>query len=324
MHDPLSIWLEDTFGVTQREGRLIRTEPQSIEGLQHRRRENEQAGAAHRLHTLTGVSIDRCIQVIQEGLLAGYTCSPDPITGRSPFAFRLHQFISKGDAIYASLNSDPYLTFQGQTFVPGDRSRVLLPLVFCRECGQEYYSVRRIERSENGLSFSHVYIHRLPGVVEEEEGQEGFLYYSQDNPLPDDEDALVDRLPEEWLEEFHGSLRVRRNRLKDVPQAVRVQPDGKEIERDKRDEQGLDMHFLHAPFRFCLNCGVSYGGRQRNDFSKLASLSSEGRSTATTILSLSAMLRVKEDPHHTIPPKMLSFTDNRRMPRYRRVISTTS
>ncbi len=311
LHDPLSIWLEDTFGVSLREGRLVRTEPQSIEGLQHRRRENEQAGAAHRLHMLTGVSINRCIQVIQEGLLAGYTCSPDPITGRSPFAFRLHQFISKGDAIYASLDADPYLTFQGQTFVPGDRSRVLLPLVFCRECGQEYYSVRRIERSEDGISFSNVYINRLPGVVEQEEGQEGFLYYSQENPWPEDEDALLERLPEEWLEEFHGSLRVRRTRLRDVPQAVRVQPDGKEIERDRRAERGLDMHFLHAPFRFCLNCGVSYGGRQRNDFSKLASLSSEGRSTATTILSLSAMLRVKEDPHHTIPPKMLSFTDNR-------------
>ena len=25
--------------------------------------------------------------------------------------------------------------------MPGDRERVLLPLVFCRECGQEYYCV---------------------------------------------------------------------------------------------------------------------------------------------------------------------------------------
>jgi len=311
LRDLLSLWLEDTFGVTVRDGRLVRTEPQSIEGLEHRRHEQEQRGAAHRLQMLTGVPLDRCIRVIQEGLLAGYTCSPDPTTGRPPFAFRLHQFISKGDTLYASLETHPYMTFQGQQFVPGDRSRVLLPFVFCRECGQEYYSVHRIERTDNVRSLSNVYINRLPGALEDEEGQEGFLYYSQDHPWPTDEDALIERLPEEWLEEFHGMLRVRRHRQKDMPQAVRVQPDGTEIDSERRDELALGMHFLPAPFRFCLNCGVSYGGRQRNDFSKLASLSSEGRSTATTILSLSAMLRVKEDPLSTIPPKMLSFTDNR-------------
>jgi serine phosphatase RsbU (regulator of sigma subunit) len=32
-----------------------------------------------------------------------------------------------------------------QRFVPGDRGRLLFPLTFCRECGQEYYTVRLIE-----------------------------------------------------------------------------------------------------------------------------------------------------------------------------------
>ncbi len=311
LRDPLSVWLEDTFGITTREGRLVRTEPQSIEGLQHGEHNGAKGGAAHRLSALTGISLERCIHVIQEGLLAGYTCSPNPITGRPPFAFRLHQFISKGDTVYASLEANPHLTFQGQQFVPGDRSRVLLPLIFCRECGQEYYSVRRAQRQEDFLSFSTVYIDRFLNVPDEEQGQAGFLYYSQDIPWPTDEDTLIERLPEEWLEEFRGTLRVRRNRREILPQAVRVRPDGVEIDLDKRDEIALDMHFVSTPFRFCLNCGVSYGSRQRNDFSKLASLSSEGRSTATTILSLSAMLRVKEDPLQTLPKKMLSFTDNR-------------
>lgn len=311
LRDPLSIWLEDVFGITTREGCLVRTEPQSIEGLQHRSPSNAQRGAAHALHTLTGVPLERCIRAIQEGLLAGYTCTPDPLTGHSPFAFRLHQFISKGDTLYASLGPQPYLTFQGQQFVPGDRSRVLLPLVFCRECGQEYYSVRRIEQIEALHRLATHYIDRLPGALEEEGGREGFLYFSQAHPWPLDEDTLIDRLPEEWLEEFRGVLRVQRRLQRLVPQAVRVRADGKEIESHERDEVAWDMHFFPAPFRFCLNCGVSYGGRQHNDFSKLASLSSEGRSTATTILSLSAMLHVKDNPHQTMPPKMLSFTDNR-------------
>lgn len=63
LHDPLSIWLEDTFGVMVRAGRLVRTAPQSIEGPQHHGR-NEPRGAASRLHTLTGVPFERCIRVI--------------------------------------------------------------------------------------------------------------------------------------------------------------------------------------------------------------------------------------------------------------------
>lgn len=50
-----------------------------------------------------------------------------------------------------------------------------------------------------------------------------------------------------------------------------------------------------APFRFCLHCTVSYGFRQSSDFAKLTYLGSEGRSTATTILSLSAARALRRD-----------------------------
>ncbi len=67
------------------------------------------------------------------------------------FAFRLHQFFSGGASVAASLQSEATraISMSGQQFVPGaDREAVLLPLVFCRECGQEYYSVR--ERTSDG------------------------------------------------------------------------------------------------------------------------------------------------------------------------------
>jgi ATP-dependent helicase YprA (DUF1998 family) len=135
--DPLSAWIESTFGVSTEEGtgRLIRTTPRSISGRD---------GAAGKLAELTGLPEERCARTIEEGLLAGYSCQPDPQTSRPPFAFRLHQFISRGDTVYASLEPEDerYITVTGQQYVPGDRSRVLMPLAFCRECGQEYYPVR--------------------------------------------------------------------------------------------------------------------------------------------------------------------------------------
>jgi hypothetical protein len=76
-------------------------------------------------------------------LLAGYQIT-NPETGFPVLAFRLHQFISRGDSVFATFEPeyDRFLTVRGQKFEPGDRGKVLLPIVFCRGCGQEYYLVR--------------------------------------------------------------------------------------------------------------------------------------------------------------------------------------
>jgi hypothetical protein len=274
--DPLSIWIESTFGVRQdaASGRMVRAKPRAITG---------DDGAARELSRLTGVAEERCVAALQDGLLAGYTCEPNPQTGFPPFAFRLHQFISRGDLVYASLEPEAmrHITLQGQQFVPGDRTRVLLPLVFCRECGQEYYCVWETADQDSGR---RAYTKRDLAELRGEAGARPcFLYLSSAQPWPSDPEEVARRVPEDWVEERGDILVVRRDRRKDLPQPVRLGTDGRE-----RDD-GLECHVLGAPFRFCLRCGVEYAPRQM-DFAKLATLSSEGRSTATTILSLYAVL----------------------------------
>ena len=71
--------------------------------------------------------------------------------------------------------------------------------------------------------------------------------------------------------------------------------------------------FIPGTFRFCLQCGIAYDGAMRSDLTKLSSLSSEGRSSATTVLTVSA-LRYLLDEAVTLDPqakKLLGFTDNR-------------
>ncbi len=193
---------------------------------------------------------------------------------------------------------------QGQQYVPGDRSRVLFPLVFCRECGQEYYCLRVTRDPNTGQK---VFTPReLSDQLSDIEGEAGFLYYSTTDPWPDDAEVVMDKLPDDSVEEHRGHRRVRKNRKRDLPQGVRLGTDGRE------SEQGLDYYYLSAPFHFCLHCGVSYGARQRSDFAKLTSLGSEGRSTATTVFSLSAIRSLKQET--SLPEKaqkLLSFTDNR-------------
>ncbi len=294
--DPLSCWLETTLGVRKEPGcdRLIRQSPRSIKG---------EDGAAEELSKLTGAPEERCIEVIQETLLGGYLCQPNE-QGFKPFAFRVHQFISRGGSIYTTLEPEDerYLTVQAQQYVPGDRSRVLFPVVYCRECGQEYYKVIKRDAAPGEPVI-------IPWSTDEEafssdDSQTGYLFFNSEFPWPDGPGQL-DRLPENWLEEYKGDLRVKYHYKKHLPQKMKLNRDG------SRDENGIDCHFIPAPFRFCLNCKISYF-RQRTEFAKLSSLASEGRSTATTILSLSAITNLRREKELSeIARKLLSFTDNR-------------
>ena len=289
--EPLSRWIESTFGVTTESGtdRLIRATPRSVAGSR---------GAASELAALTGADAAVCAQRIKEQLQVGSQVR-HPETGFPVFAFRLHQFISRGETVYASIEAegDRYLTLHPQKFVPGDRSKLLVPLVFCRECGQEYYTVRRVE---NGPDL-HLEPRSLHERAEDGDGDIGYLYINTARPWtfqPED-------LPDDWLEPGEPP-RVKYHLRTAIPRAMRVEPNG------GSGMAGVTAYFISAPFRFCLKCGVAYGGRARSDFAKLGTLGSEGRSTATTVLSLSAVRHLRHE--EGIPPearKLLSFTDNR-------------
>lgn len=292
--NPLAVWTENTFGTTMDENtdRLSRTIPTSITGKN---------GAAKRLSDITGVAKETCIQKIQENLLNGYSII-NPNTNRPAFAFRLHQFISSGDRVYASLEQENsrYITIFGQKFVPNEeRRKLLFPLAFCRECGQEYYCV--IKKTKDGKVFFEP--RDFSDIKSDDDGERGFLFFSSDNPWPEMTQDIIGKLPEDWIDE---NSHIKRNFKHYIPYSIKVNPDGHE------NIQGLKFQFFQSPFRFCLNCGVTYGGRQVTDFGKLFMLGNEGRSTATTILTLSSIRFLKKQSH--LPrkaQKLLSFTDNR-------------
>ena len=129
---------------------------------------------------------------------------------------------------------------------------------------------------------------------------------SSDHPWPEDSADYLDQLPDDWIEESSGELRVKKSQRRNLPKNIHVDLDG------SIRETGQGATYLKASFRFCLHCGVSYGGRQSSDFAKLTELSSGGRSTDTTILSLSLIRQLRKALD--LKPKarkLLSFTDNR-------------
>ncbi|MFN8188064.1 MAG: DEAD/DEAH box helicase [Gaiellales bacterium] len=93
--DPLASWIETELGLTQEEGtgRLRRAMPRPITG---------QDGAAEQLAELTAQPLAECATAIRDTLLEGHRLD-QPETGFPVFAFRVHQFFSRGETVYASL-----------------------------------------------------------------------------------------------------------------------------------------------------------------------------------------------------------------------------
>lgn len=294
--DPIASWIETTFGLETEPGtgRLRRAPPRSITGAD---------SAADELAALTKVSAEQCAEAIRGTLMRGYRIRQE--NGFPVFAFRVHQFFSRGETVYASLESeaDRYVTTSEQHYVPGAREKVLFPLAFCRECGQEYYTVRTA-KDDGGATI--VAPRPLSDTTGDDDSDAGFLYLSSEHPWPDKVEAMLGGLPDEWLEPHRDSERVKANYRQYVPRPLSVATDG------RFDEDGLPAHWVPAPFRFCLRCGVSHGGRQPRDFGKLMTLGAGGRSSATTILGLAAIRSLRSDGE--LKPearKLLSFTDNR-------------
>jgi superfamily II DNA/RNA helicase len=295
--DPLASWIEDAFGLsTERGGRLGRGEPATIDG------------AAAKLAELTGVEPDECATAIRATLLAGSrTRVPD--TGAPLFAFRLHQFLSKGGTVFTTLEpvSARPIETEYQVVLPGEPERRLYPLVFCRECGQEYLLARR----EGGGD--QVRFRSRPGLKPADH-DDGYLFISADRPWPADPLA-EDRLPGSWLRPDQAGQQIAPARRADVPVRYRLWPDGSaEAIGPSQTPAGEDLvaAWIPGPFRFCLHCGVSYEQTRSNEFGKLATLDREGRSSAMTVVASSVVRALRRQPQ--LPReahKLLTFVDNR-------------
>ncbi len=289
---PLSAWIEETFGLEEEEdGHLRRRRPITLQE------------GARQLSALTGVDETLCATRLREMLLLGSRVrSPE---GDPALAFKVHQFISQGGSVYTTLE-DParrYITMQGQVYAPGEEGALLFPLLFCRLCGQEYYAVEWHRRDNYLLpALGEPAAEEEEEVGEEDDILSGYLLLDPEGRWQEESSTL----PDPWLER---NGRVKREYRPYLPQGLFVRADGRVL--DAPAPGALQAWFLKQPFLLCLRCGEAYTRRDRNDFRKLTRLSSEGRSTATTLLSLATVAAMRRTDLAPAAQKVLSFTDNR-------------
>ena len=305
---PLASWIESTFGIREEEGtgKLLRQVPRRLEGELL----EERPSAAAELSELTGVDAEQCAEVLRAWLLRGSNLYQTESSRFPIFAFRLHQFLTRGDTIWASLEPGPirHLEIAKKAAAPGELHKPLFPLVFCRRCGTEYYRVRILEEDRDS-----VLLPREDRRDPDSDGRDdGYLYLSEEHPWPRaDGSELLDRLPDAFKEtNDRGMERVRRDARNDIPGPVFVVPEGRIVP----EGEGAPAALIRGNFLFCLepSCRVAYTRSQRSERFKLATLGVDNRSTATTILALRSLIELQSD--RSLSPearKLLSFTDNR-------------
>ena len=134
---PLASWIESVFGVRSEpeSGRLVRQTPRRLFG---------EDSAADELAQLTSTDPKQCADVLRRFLLKGAHLRRSASSRFPIFAFRLHQFFTRGDTVWATIEpeAERHLDMAKKGSKPGEPDKPLFPLVFCRQCGAAYYRVK--------------------------------------------------------------------------------------------------------------------------------------------------------------------------------------
>lgn len=288
--DPLAIWVELTLGLDMSGIGLQRARPISI------------SAAAKLLAGDAAVEESVAREALETFLVQAQQVKSDD--GRAIFAFKLHQWISGPGKVYCTLEDDGtrQITLDAQRFAPGrqQESVLLYGTHFCRECGQEYHPVWEGEKSQDRYSPREIDDLGVP------DGDRRFGFLAPVRPGMDFTGAIED-LPDSWLDYSRVPVKVKPNFKSRVPERHAIDEHGQR-------GSGRDYWFIPGKFRFCLQCGFEHTAHGR-DINRLSSLSGEGRSSATTVLTLGILRQ-----HFAIPlpegstydpRKLLGFTDNR-------------
>lgn len=290
--NPLAIWIETRIGLE--------------EGLKCKRRAPiTLSDAAGLLSDDTGLDKDLCKQRLTK-MLAIIGLPEDERGGssdRSFLTFKLHRFISGAGTAYATLRPIPdrRVSITGDKYHPQDQEARLFSTYFCRECGQEHHPVTQLP---NG-SIIPRNIEDLPkNPIEDDGTKHGYIVpvVGTDYPFTGE----IDEYPDEWLDPASDTPKLKSTyRGKNEGSLIKVGPDG------QVNGAGIEAWFFVGPHRFCSAC-KNIPAFQARERTKLGSLSAEGRSSATTLITAALLKAMHTDGSlGEFQRKLLGFTDNR-------------
>ncbi|HZZ25676.1 MAG TPA: DEAD/DEAH box helicase [Roseiarcus sp.] len=301
--NPLAIWAETTLGIVPEfeNGPWVRATPSSL------------SSAAERLAVDSGVDNAECRKALERLLLVASRTEKQR-AGRGNddpfFGVRLHQFISGAGRAHSTIEpaSIRRVVLDGQVFLPeGEGDKRLYALHFCHNCGQEHMPVWYCDDG-GGKRLEARPIEDVP-LEEDDDGKRRFGFFMPTPPDGMDFRGDDADYPETWTE------RNRRDEIHVVPAYRKLRHERIHVRPTDAIAQSGDVEGWFQPgnFRFCPACGELTASKG-SDLYRLAGLSAEGRSSATTVL-VASILKWMNDKRsgidNELKRKVLGFSDNR-------------
>lgn len=292
-----AIWIERQIALEEKEGRLVRRKPNILSKIAEQLAEAAQ--------------VDKEIAKIHLSQLLEWAnhLNSHPDKQRNFLPFRIHQFIAQTGSVYATLGSRQTRQMRLEAGLYADKNTNLYPILFSRDSGHEFYCVTLNE--DKALILPREPFDHVPNDEENDNIREGYIIMQH----PEDEEPLWDfdrdktELPESWLnpEKKGGGPRTLKAQYRErLPRLIYFNAQGQYSQIQSLEFSGW---FIPKPLLLDPTSGSIY--THKNDWTKLAKLGGEGRSTATTILSFETIQQLASAGEEAQKQKLLSFTDNR-------------
>lgn len=302
--DPLAQWLEQNIALKQSDdGYMKREKPQTLEKV------------TEQLSVVTQVDVQQCEDALIDELEWISKVNVEAAKGnlKPILPYKLHQFISQTGSVYATLDQEPdkqKITLESGRYDEEEEiPKLIYPIVFSRETGQEFYCVT-LDAANNMLlprEFSEV------PLGDEEEEQVDWDAVGYLIPYTDawSEERLAD-VPGSWVNRRKdGSFSIKKKYRSRMPQRIWFKADGT-CSTMQPTGHGMWYEGWYMGYKLLFDpTSMTFYSAQTKDRTKLTTLGSEGRATSTTILTFNILQQLAQARYPADKQKVLSFTDNR-------------
>lgn len=253
--------------------------------------------------------------------------------------YKIHQFIRQTGTMYATLGNVAQrdLTIEDKLYFDIESCPVehqslyehcedkimYYPLLFSRASGHEFYCVTLVQ-DRNGcdkilardptLALTRNIEPQEQKAIDKNNYGDGYIVVPHEGQQIADLLVKIDdyEWPKSWVNPKRGVFSA--EGLNKVPRRIYFRPDGKyffDIKKDMNLEGFIEGVFIRAPLRFDPSAKIFFERASKNDYSALAKIGGEGRSTATTVLSYENITLMAKQGVPQSDRKLLTFVDAR-------------
>lgn len=304
---PTANWIEQSIALhyDEQEQKYFRGQPCSIEDI------------AEKLFNYIDKSItqEKCFQHII-GVL-NWCNEVNVCQGTNLLPYKIHQFIPQTGNVYATLGNpmDRYITVDEKLYCEelSDESNKVkyYPIMFSRLSGHELYSVKVV-----GSTFLPRNFDERNESDEEEQEQSvnnGYIIVPHENESIEDFllDPNSDDIPEDWYKlDRLGNRKFKKTYSDRFPKRIYFNVLGQLSETADILDNPIEGIYISCPLKYDPTAKAVYSGSSK-EWSKLSKIGSEGRSTATTVLSYENITKMKDAGVVSVDRKLMTFVDAR-------------